>query len=148
MLHCGQQLCGLCKAVEPYEKKKQMLFLRDKQNVLVPSQNRVETTGLDPKLICGSFGLCLNPYLPFLGPRHGQRLLQTQRCVSPVPTAGVTVGQTRPHSSRRCSGHQLCPEQGDCSWLSQQGLDSPSIPSHPHPHPHPQLLGWPLHKHH
>lgn len=115
-----------------------MLFLTDKQNVLVPSHNRLETAGLDPELICGSSGLCLSPCLLCLGPRCGQRLLTPRAVSPPVPLLSLwgREAPTAPGAAQVSSSFVL--SRVIAPGLTQ-GSDSPSLPSHP-----PQLLGWPL----
>lgn len=77
-----------------------MLFLVDKQNVLVPSQNRVETAGLAPQgSVCASTPLC-----HAWDPGRGRGCSNPELCVpiSACSAAAVSVGQTHPHSSRGC----------------------------------------------
>lgn len=90
---CARQL-------SPKRKRNKCFSSQTSRMSLFLPQNRVETDALDPKLIYSSLGLCLIPHLPCLEPRYGQRLLQTQRCLSP----SVLSGRHGPHSSRRCSG--------------------------------------------
>lgn len=113
-----------------------MLFLTDKQNVLAPSHNRLETAGLDPELICGSSGLCLSPCLPC---QVWSETAHTQSCVPTLPLLSLwgREAPTAPGAAQVSSSFVL--SRVIAPGLTQ-GSDSPSSPPHP-----PQLLGWPLH---
>lgn len=112
-----------------------MLFLIDKQNVLVLSQNRVETAGLAPQLIYSTFGLCLNPSLPCLGPRYAQTAPDTELC---VPSSATGTECSCCHcwadtSPQLRSWSSICPEPG----LGQSFL--PPLSPTPTPLPPPVL---------